>query len=168
MIHSHYNITAIPFGGVLSEQHQSCLESIQTLLDIEALSTHQQLVHRYSHTGALWIPSVSYLECRNTGFLCASIYHGNTGFYVIFIQLWLSHRITVVSKSMLNRPDISFQIHMDSQLAKQAAIYSASVVLRATLNCFLLNHEIIADPRQKHPPDVLFLSETLPTQSISV
>ena len=32
----------------------------------------------------------------------------NIGFSVIFIQLWLSHRITMVSKSMLNKLDISF------------------------------------------------------------
>ena len=88
----------------------------------------------------------------------------NTGFSVIFIQLWLSHRITVVS----NKPDITFRSHMASQLAKQAAMYSASAVLRAILDCFLLKHEIIADPKQKNPPNVIFLSETLPSQSISV
>ena len=53
---------------------------------------------------------------------------------------------------------------MASQLVEQAAIYSASAVLRATLDCFLLSHEIMVDPRLKHPPEVLFLSETLPTQ----
>ena len=57
---------------------------------------------------------------------------------------------------------------MDSQQVEQNAMYSASTVLRETLDCFLLNHEIIADPKQKHPPDVLFLSETLPAQSASV
>ena len=53
---------------------------------------------------------------------------------------------------------------MASQLVEQAAMYYASIVLRAILDCFLLNHEIIADPRQKHPLDVIFLSETLPAQ----
>ena len=72
----------------------------------------------------------------------------NIGFFVIFIQLWLSHRITVVSKSRSTRPDINFLSHMDSQLEEQAAIYSASIVLRATLNYFLLNHEIMVDSRQ--------------------
>ena len=32
----------------------------------------------------------------------------NIGFSVIFIQLWLSHRITVVSNSRSNRPNINF------------------------------------------------------------
>ena len=86
----------------------------------------------------------------------------STGFSVIFIQLWLSHRITVVS----NKLDITFRIHMASQLAEQAAMYFASVMLRVILDCFLLNHEIVADPKQKHPPDLCFLYETLPSQSV--
>ena len=65
----------------------------------------------------------------------------------LFIQLWLSHRITVVSSSRLNNPINSFRSHMDSQLAEKAAIYFASVTLRETLDCFLLNHEFIAYPR---------------------
>ena len=51
---------------------------------------------------------------------------------------------------------------MASQLAEQAAVYSASTVLRETWECFLLSHEIMADPKLKHPPEVLFLFETLP------
>jgi hypothetical protein len=57
---------------------------------------------------------------------------------------------------------------MDSQLAEHVAMYSASVVLREILDCFLLFHEVMADPRLKQHPEVLFLSETLPTQSESV
>jgi hypothetical protein len=57
---------------------------------------------------------------------------------------------------------------MASQLAEHAAMYSAYVVLRAILDCFLLYHEIMVDPRLKQHPEVLFLSETLPTQSESV
>ena len=72
----------------------------------------------------------------------------NTGFFVIFLQLWLSHRIIVVSNSRSNRPDIKFQIYVASQLAEQDAIYSASVMVRETLDYFLLNHEIMADPKQ--------------------
>ena len=79
MIQSHCNIIDPPFEEGILEQHQACLKSIQTLFGTEPLSTHQQLVHRYSHTRALWLPFVSYLECRNTGFLCASIYHGTLG-----------------------------------------------------------------------------------------
>ena len=46
-------------------------------------------------------------------------------------QLWLSHRITVVSNSRLSNPDINFRGHMASKLAEQDAMYSASAVLRA-------------------------------------
>ena len=92
----------------------------------------------------------------------------NTGFSVIFIQLWLSHRITVVSFSKSKRPNISFRSHVAAQLAEQASIYSTSAVLRETLDCFLLNHELIEDPKQKHLPDVLFLPKILPAQSASV
>ena len=57
---------------------------------------------------------------------------------------------------------------MASQLVEHAAMYYASVVLRAILDCFLLCHEIIADPKLKQHLEVLFLSETLPAQSASV
>jgi hypothetical protein len=92
----------------------------------------------------------------------------NTGFSVIFMKLWLSHRITVASIPRSNRPVNNFQSHMASQLAKHAAMYYASSVLRQKLDCFLLFHEVMADPRLKQHPEVLFLTETLPTQSESV
>jgi hypothetical protein len=57
---------------------------------------------------------------------------------------------------------------MASQLAKHVAIYSASAVLRAILDSFLLCHEVIADPKLKQHPEVFFLSETLPAQSESI
>ena len=57
---------------------------------------------------------------------------------------------------------------MASQLAEQDAIYSSSVVMRKTMECYLLSHNIMADPRVKHPPKVLFISETLPAQSKNV
>ena len=47
-------------------------------------------------------------------------------------------------------------------MEEHVAIYSAPVVLRETLDYFLLSHEIMADPKLKHPPEVLFLSDTLP------
>ena len=47
-------------------------------------------------------------------------------------------------------------------------MYSASTMLRETLDYFLLNHELIADLKQKNIPDVLFLSEILPAQSAFV
>jgi hypothetical protein len=92
----------------------------------------------------------------------------NTGFFVIFIQLWLSHRIMIASISKSNRPVNNFRSHMASQLAEHAAMYSVSVELRAILDCFLLCHDIMAEPRLKQHPEVLFLSETLPAQSESV
>jgi hypothetical protein len=57
---------------------------------------------------------------------------------------------------------------MASQLAEHATIYFSSVVLREILDCFLLFHEVMADPRLKQHPEVLFLSETLPAQFESV
>jgi hypothetical protein len=92
----------------------------------------------------------------------------NTGFSVIFMQLWLSHRITVASISKSNRPVDNFRSHMASQLAEHASMYSASSMMRAILDYFLLCHEIMADPRLKQHPEVLFVSETLPAQSKSI
>ena len=63
-----------------------------TKLVTEAWSPHQQLIHWCSHTGVLCLHLVPY----------------SIGFFVIFMQLWLSQRITVVSKSMSNSPDIMF------------------------------------------------------------
>ena len=57
---------------------------------------------------------------------------------------------------------------MASQLAEHAAMYYGPAVLREILDCFLLYHEIMADPRLKEHPEVLFLSKTLPAQSESV
>jgi hypothetical protein len=57
---------------------------------------------------------------------------------------------------------------MASQLEEHAAMYYTYVVLRAMLDCFLLRHEIMADPRLKQHPEVLFLLETLQDQSKSV
>jgi hypothetical protein len=84
------------------------------------------------------------------------------------MQLWLSHRIVVASISRSNRPVSNFRSHIASQLAEHAEMYSASTVLREILDCFLLYHEIMADPKLKQHPEVLFLSATLPTQSESV
>jgi hypothetical protein len=57
---------------------------------------------------------------------------------------------------------------MDSQLAEHAAMYSTSIVLRAILDCFLLFHEVMDDPKLKQHPELFFLSEALPAQSESV
>jgi hypothetical protein len=84
------------------------------------------------------------------------------------MKLWLLHRITIASIYKSNRPVNNFHNHVASQLAEHVAVYSASVVLKATLDCFLLCHEVMVDPRLKQHPEVLFLSETLPAQSESV
>jgi hypothetical protein len=57
---------------------------------------------------------------------------------------------------------------MDSQLAEHVAMYFAYVVLKEILDCFLLCHEVMADPELKQHPEVIFLYEALPTQSESV
>jgi hypothetical protein len=54
---------------------------------------------------------------------------------------------------------------MASQLAEHATMYYASIVLREILDCFLLCHEVMVDPRPKQHLEVLSLSETLPSQS---
>jgi hypothetical protein len=53
-------------------------------------------------------------------------------------------------------------------LAEHATMYSTSVMLGVMLDCSLLCHEIMADPRLKQHLEVLFLSETLPAQSESI
>jgi hypothetical protein len=57
---------------------------------------------------------------------------------------------------------------MASQLAENETMYSASTVMREIIDCFLLSHEVMADPRLKQHPEVIFLSKTLPAQSESV
>ena len=57
---------------------------------------------------------------------------------------------------------------MGLQLAEQVVIYYASVVLRETLDCFMLIHEIMVDPGLKHPLEVIFLSKPRHAQSESV
>jgi hypothetical protein len=82
----------------------------------------------------------------------------NTGFSVIFMQLWLSHRIKVSLISKSNRSVSNFQSHIASQLVEHVAMYSTSIVMRAILDCFLLCHGIIVDPKLKQHPEVIFLS----------
>ena len=101
--------------------------------------------------GILKSSSASYLVCRNTEFLCVTsehrvLCHHNYGYHIESASeaIWLHN------------------------LADQSTMYLASAVLRETLDCFLLNHELIVDLKQKHIPYVLFLSEILPAQSASV
>jgi hypothetical protein len=64
--------------------------------------------------------------------------------------------------------EINFLSHTAYVHASHAAIYSASVVLSATDFFFLLPQDIIAEPKLKHIPEVLFLSYALPPQSESM
>jgi hypothetical protein len=48
---------------------------------------------------------------------------------------------------------------MASQLVEHAAMYSAFVVLRAILDCFLFFHEVMVEPKMKQHIEVLFLLE---------
>jgi hypothetical protein len=54
---------------------------------------------------------------------------------------------------------------MVSQLAKHLAMYYVFGMLREILDCVMLCHEFMADPKLKQHHEVLFLSETLPAQS---
>ena len=91
----------------------------------------------------------------------------NTGFSDNFTQLCLLQYIQVASNWRSNKSDSSFLNHTASQLTEQAATYSASVVLSATQDLFLLKQEITPDPILKQHPQVLFLSMSLPSQSVS-
>jgi hypothetical protein len=57
---------------------------------------------------------------------------------------------------------------MASQLAEHVAMYSTSSVLREIMDCFLLFHKVMDDPKLKQHREVFFLSEALPAQYESV
>ena len=63
--------------------------------------------------------------------------------------------VALISKS--NRPVNNFQRHIALQLGEHAAMYSSFAVLREILDCFLLFHEIMADPKLKQHLEVIFL-----------
>jgi len=86
------------------------------------------------------------------------------GFLEILIAFRLSQYKVRISCSTLYSFSICF-IHTSWEQLLPAAMYSASAVDRDTQFCFLLNQEIRLFPRKKHPPNVLFLSSALPTQS---
>jgi hypothetical protein len=73
----------------------------------------------------------------------------------------------VGSSSALNKSESSFLSHTTSLLAAVAAMYFASAVLWAMVPCFLLDQAIIAKPKLKQYPEVLFQSTVLPIQSES-
>jgi hypothetical protein len=74
----------------------------------------------------------------------------------------------VASIARSKGPVSNFQIYMASQLVKHGAMYSTFVMLREILDCFFLCHEVMANPKLKKHPEVLFLSEALPAQYESV
>ena len=64
-----------------------------------------------------------------------------------------------------NKSEINFLNHISSVHASHAAIFYASIVMSETDFYFLLPQDIIAEPKLKHMPEVLFLSSALPAQS---
>jgi len=74
----------------------------------------------------------------------------------------------VVSNVNPNSSLKRFRNQTASQEAMLAAMYSASVVLKATDFCFLLIQDIEANAKERQHPEVLFQSSILPAQSASV
>jgi hypothetical protein len=72
------------------------------------------------------------------------------------------------SSSALNKFESSFLSHTASLLATFAAMHYASAVLWAMEPYFLLDQEIIVEPKLKQYPEVLFRSTVLPIQSESI
>ena len=70
----------------------------------------------------------------------------------------------MTSISTLNNLDNIFRSHTTSLQAEHAAMYSASVVLSEIMVYFILNQEIMHDPKLKQHPEVFFLSLALPPQ----
>jgi hypothetical protein len=119
------------------------------------------------HIGALQLLFAPYHECSDIGFLCASTYHGTLG-----SPSSLCNSGDHIESQWLPSPN---QIDLLTSEAiwlhnwrNMLAMYSSSAMLRAILDCFLLCHEVMADPRLKQHPGVFFLSETLPAQFESV
>src|ERR1044072_6305502 len=90
----------------------------------------------------------------------------NTGFLDILIALKLSLNNVITSFLTLYSSNICF-IHINCVQLLPASMCSASAVESETQFCFLLNHEIRLLLRKKQPPEVLFLSPALSTQSAS-
>ena len=74
----------------------------------------------------------------------------------------------MASISALNSPANIFQIHTASLHVEHVAMYSSCSILSAILVCFLLNHEIMPDPRLKQHLEVLLISLALNSQSESM
>lgn len=85
-----------------------------------------------------------------------------TRFFEILIVLKLSQYNVMTSCSTLYFFNIYF-IHKNWVLLIPPTMYSTSAEERETQLCFLLKQEINMLPKKKHPPNVIFLSSTLPT-----
>ena len=81
----------------------------------------------------------------------------NTGFFVKLTQLGLLQKMQVTSNWISNNSENILFNHTTLPLAEQAAKHFSSTVLNATHDYFLVNHEIMLDPKLKHHPNVLFL-----------
>lgn len=94
---------------------------------------------------------------------------GFTVLNMIFWDIYGTHVITEQCHDILF--DIvllqHFFIHNNWMQLLHAIMYSYSLVDNETKFCLLLNQEIKFLPRKKYPPDVLFLSPALSSQSTS-
>jgi hypothetical protein len=68
------------------------------------------------------------------------------------------------SSSTLYNSESIFMSHTDSLLAALVEMYYAFAVLWAMEPCFLLDQEIIVEPKLKQYLEVLFWSNVLPIQ----
>ena len=156
--------TSLSLGGNLD------LENTKLLLEVLKL-----------HSGQWLRQHISYLFVRrNILELHCSYLHHIPDIVILdldMLQLVMEHYIlratlvvTMYTSSIhlrSNKSGSSFLSHTASQLDEQVVTYSASAVLSATQDCFMLNQEITPDPILKQHPEVLFLSMELPSQSES-
>ena len=78
------------------------------------------------------------------------------------------NQISVGSIATSNKPYSNFWSQTASVHAEQEMMYSASAILSAIIVFFLLNHDIIAEPKLKQNHEVFFLSLTYSAQSESM
>ena len=105
---------------------------IISIFSIEILNRHHlHLQYHYLHL-ILYVEIPDFYVLRGTQGSLSS-------------QQWLSHRIIVVSIFRSKRPILASEAIWLHNIVEQSAMYFASTVRRETLDCFLLNHELIAD-----------------------
>ncbi|BBN67625.1 folate transporter 1, partial [Prunus dulcis] len=89
------------------------------------------------------------------------------GFFAIDMAEVLSHRIGVPSTCSSPKSSSMNLSHLACDVALAALTYSASAVDKATVFCLINAHENIPYPSVNAYPEVLLLSSSLPTQSLS-